>query len=353
MPVFSDPQTSISPAPSAASAPSTASSGPAVSPAVESFPSALSSVVSPSAASDPHSAAPGRTEQTSKESLHSFFAYRPSLLASSLAIAPSPSASLPHPASVLSSPLASPLSVSATRTVSPLASSLAAASPLSPSSPFSSPAFAAQQDCWQCRFLGVSLFSGVCAAALVRAVKSPPASGDRRFFSVAAAVFAFLGSPSVPAALKPALPAGSLGPTFAAPAAAARAPFLAGKAFAEPPAGGSLAAGSSLSSSSMGSSGFSSASLAASLAAPPTAAPPGSLQPQVGAACDVCDAVQGILREMDEKFSSMTESILNRLDDMSGKIDGLEQQLQAALISEEADYAAAIEARDPRTGTGQ
>lgn len=47
--------------------------------------------------------------------------------------------------------------------------------------------------------------------------------------------------------------------------------------------------------------------------------------------------VQGVMRDMDGKFLSMSEAILNRLDEMSTRIDDLERQLYSILTLSEED----------------
>lgn len=49
------------------------------------------------------------------------------------------------------------------------------------------------------------------------------------------------------------------------------------------------------------------------------------------------EALQELLQDMNMKFSSLSSSILGKLDDMALKLDGLERQLGALLAEEQQE----------------
>ncbi|KAL8272209.1 hypothetical protein Esti_003874 [Eimeria stiedai] len=70
----------------------------------------------------------------------------------------------------------------------------------------------------------------------------------------------------------------------------------------------------------------------ASRGPPPASGPQGA--PGAGGG-PLGDALEELLRDMDAKFSSLSSSILGKLDAMALKLDGLEQQLTSLLAEEQ------------------
>lgn len=94
-----------------------------------------------------------------------------------------------------SSPLVSTSSPSSSQSssFSPSSSSVPSAFSVVSSSPSKSGKSLPLEDCWQCRYTGVALFSGVSTAAFLRSYTAVRGSIDRKFFVAISTAFAFLG----------------------------------------------------------------------------------------------------------------------------------------------------------------